>query len=156
MKTFMQNQKGFGLLETMVGFALLGAGAYIVLEGIDFIGDKKDVIDRSASQEAVVSGLVESIRANIHMEKVDFSADEFIGNTTYEKVHESLNLCWVNDGIVPAEVYPKCPGRIGYVVTPLKMGGLELRGLYKITLRMTHQELFPGTFKQYEFIVKDP
>lgn len=156
MKKFFITQKGFGLVEVMMGFAILGIGTTIALQGIDFIENKKVMIDREATQEGLLTGLIESIRANVAMEKVDYAADEFLNNTTYEAVHKSLQLCWVHDGIIPLETFPKCPGRIGYVVSPLKMGPMELRGLYKVTVRMTHSELYPNTYKQYEFIVKDP
>ena len=156
MKKFFVTQKGFGLVEVMIGFAILGVGTFIALQGIDFIDKKKVLIDREATQEGLLTGLIESIRINIAMEKIDFNAENFLQNTTYDAVHRSLQLCWVHDGIIPLETFPKCPGRIGYVVSPLKMGPLELRGLYKVTVRMTHAELYPNTFKQYEFIVKDP
>lgn len=156
MKKFFITQKGFGLVEVMIGFAILGVGTFIALQGIDFIDKKKVLIDREATQEGLLTGLIESIRINIAMEKIDFNAENFLQNTTYDAVHSSLQLCWVHDGIIPLETFPQCPGRIGYVVTPLKMGPLELRGLYKVTVRMTHAELYPNTFKQYEFIVKDP
>lgn len=156
MKKFFVTQKGFGLVEVMIGFAILGVGTFIALQGIDFIDKKKVLIDREATQEGLLTGLIESIRINIAMEKIDFNAENFLQNTTYDAVHRSLQLCWVHDGIIPLETFPKCPGRIGYVVTPLKMGPLELRGLYKVTVRMTHAELYPNSFKQYEFIVKDP
>lgn len=156
MKSLMNNQKGFGLLEVLIGFGILSIGAFIILQGLDFIDDKQNVVNQGAAQESMVSGIVESVRANISMEKIDFEPQDFLGNTTYDSVHSSLKLCWIKDGIIPLETYPECPGRMGYVVTPLKIGSLELRGLHKVTLRITHKELFPNQFKQYEFIVKDP
>lgn len=156
MKKITLNQTGFSMVEVLVAIAILGMGITIALNGINFIGDKKDSIDRGATQEGLLTGLIESIRLNIAMEKVDFDAEAFLQNTTYKDVHNSLRLCWVHDGIIPVETFPECPGRIGYVVTPLKVGPLEMRGLYKITVRMTHAELFPDVYRQYEFIVKDP
>jgi hypothetical protein len=156
MRTLLQNRKGFGLIEAIVGFALIGIGTFVVLNAVGFLGDRKTVADKSAALESMVTGLVEAIRSNIAMEKVDFKAEDFLSNTNFEAVRESLKLCWVNDGIIPLSEYPGCPGRMGYVITTLKTGPLELRGLYKVTIRVTHEELFPNQFKQYEFIVKDP
>lgn len=150
------NQRGFGLMEVLIAFGILGVGTMIALQAISYIDEKKVTVDREATMEGLLTGLIESVRTNIAMEKIDFAADEFLNNTSYEAVERSLQLCWVHDGIIPVETLPTCPGKIGYVVTPLKIGTLELRGLYKVTVRMTHKELFPGTYKQYEFIVKDP
>jgi hypothetical protein len=150
------NERGVGLLEVMVGFGLLGVGAVIIFNGVDFISEKKEVIDKGAVQEALITSILESVRANVAREKVDFAPNDFLDRNTYARVLPSLRLCWVNDGFVPVEAYPSCPGRVGYVVTPLKIGTMEFRGLHKVTLRITHQQLFPKTYRQYEFIVKDP
>ncbi|MCM2348888.1 MAG: hypothetical protein NDI69_02635 [Bacteriovoracaceae bacterium] len=156
MKTLFKSEKGVGMVEVLMGFALAGVGAFIILNAVDYLGEKKSIVDKNASMENLITGLMESIRSNIVMEKIDFEADEFLNHTTFEAVEESLKLCWVNDGILLKADYPDCPGKIGYVITPMKAGNMEFRGLFKVTIRLTHQELFPGQFKQYEFIVKDP
>lgn len=156
MKTLIRSQKGLGMVEVLMGFALAGVGAFIILNAVDFLGEKKAIVDKSATMENLMTGLMESVRSNIAMEKVDFQSEDFLNHTTYEAVENSLKLCWVNDGIIPVEEYPGCPGKLGYVVAPMKAGNMEFRGLYKVTVRLTHKELFPGQFKQYDFIVKDP
>lgn len=150
------NQAGMGLLEILVGISIASVGSFILLNGIDFLTEKKAVVDKNANLENMISGLIGSIRSNIVMEKIDFESENFLRNTTYESVEKSLKLCWVNDGIIPLESYPKCPGKLGYVVAPFKVGTMEYRGLYKVTLRMTHSDLFPNQFREYVFIVKDP
>lgn len=155
--TRILNQKGFGLLETMIGFAIMGVGTFLILQGLDMFDDSKVRADKSINLENTLSNVLESVKANIILEKIDFQAEEaFFVHTTYQAVKDNLKLCWVKDGVIPLENYPTCPGRIGYVVTPLKVGTLSLRGLYKVVIRLTHDELYPGSFKQYEFIVKGP
>lgn len=156
MKKLFNNQKGMGLLEVLVGISIASVGGFIILNGIDYLGNKKAVVDKNANLENMISGIIGSIRSNIMMEKIDFEPEEFLQHTTYDAVEKSLNLCWVNDGMLPLENYPTCPGKIGYVVTPFKVGTMEFRGLYKVTLRMTHRELLPNQFREYVFIVKDP
>ena len=157
MRKLFLNQKGFGLLETMIGFAIMGIGTFLILQGLDYFDDSKTKVDKNISMENMLSNIIESVRVNIVLEKVDFKAEEtFLANTNIADVKSSLKLCWVKDGIIPQNNYPNCPGKIGYVSVPLKVGTLTLRGLYKVTVRLTHDELFPGQFKQYEFIVKGP
>lgn len=155
MKETWDTQRGIGIIEIMLGISIAGVGLLIVMNGIDFLSSKKKVVDKNATLEFMISGIVEAIRSNISMEKLDFKAEEFLEKTTFKEVESTLNLCWVKDGLIPRDAYPNCPGKFGYVITSFKIGSLEFRGLYKVTLRLTHEELFPGEYRQYEFIVKD-
>ena len=150
-------EKGFGMVEVLMSFAILGAGIYTIMAGLDFLESKKANTDKNVSMELLVSSVVESIRSNIIMEKVDFDASaSWLANTTYNDVTDSLKMCWNERGIFPATSQPDCPGRIGYVVAPFKTGNLEIRGLYLVTIRLVNTKLFPNEFKQYEFIVRGP
>ena len=149
------NQKGYSLIEIMAGLALVGTGAFIIMNGLDYLNDRKSVINKNASQEAIISGLMESIRTNISMEKIDYQPSAFLEANEIEDVKKTLNLCWLNNGVIPLEDFPQCDGRLGYIVYPLKIGNLEYRGMYKVTIRVTHEKLMKGQFKQYDFIVKD-
>lgn len=154
---WIKNQVGFGMVEVLISFAILGAGVFTIMEGLDYIETKKTTTDKNVSLENMLSSIVDSVRANIIMEKVDFQATQnWLSNTTHQTVKDSLKMCWVKDGLIPIANYPNCPGRLGYVVTPLRVDTLELRGLYSVTVRMTHDELFPSTFRQYQFIVRGP
>ncbi|MFP5457248.1 MAG: hypothetical protein ACLGG7_00815 [Bacteriovoracia bacterium] len=157
MKTFLRNSLGFGLMESMLSIGLLGVGAYFMVNGYDLISGSKDSVDQSILEENTLANLTESIRVGITSEKIDFRAEEeFLSKTTVEGVRESLVSCWTRTGITSIKNIPSCPGRIGYVVTPLKTGNITLRGLFMITIRMTHDELFPGEFRQFQFIVRGP
>ncbi len=160
MKKFTANllsQKGIGLLETIIAFAIIGIGTFLILQGLDQFDSSKSRVNKSINLESTLSSIVESVKANIVLEKVDFQADTtFLHHSSYNDVKNSLKLCWLNEGLIPNDGSSQCTGRLGYVVTPLKVGNLTLRGLYKVTVRLTHDELFPGSFKQYEFIVKGP
>lgn len=150
-------EKGFGMVEVLMSFAILGAGIYTIMAGLDFLESKKDTTDKNVSMELMISSVVESVRSNIIMEKVDFNATaSWLANTTYNDVTDSLKMCWNERGIFPVTSVPDCPGRIGYVVTPFKTGNLEIRGLYLVTIRLVNTKLFPNEFKQYEFIVRGP
>jgi hypothetical protein len=162
MKQILKNNLGFGILEIMISAGLVGVGLYVVMSGVDFLSDNKTAVDKNIEMEQLISGIVENVRANIVMEKVDFAVDTttkenlFLLNSTPQGVKDSLKLRWTKEGIIPADQCQDCPGRIGYVVTPYKSGSLTIRGLYKVTIRMTHDQMFPGQFKQFDFIVKGP
>lgn len=151
------SQRGFGLLEVLVATALLGGGIYTIMAGLDYIEKNKTVTEKNVTLENTISSIVESVRANIVMEKIDFQASTtWLNNTTFEDIKNSLKICWDRNGMTPLEPGGDCPGRIGYVVTPMKTGNLEIRGLYHVTVRVVHSELFPGRSREYQFIVRGP
>lgn len=157
IQKFLKNQLGFGFVEILVSFGLLGVATFAVINGIDYITSSKGAVDKSVSLGNMIMGIVESVRSNIIFEKIDFQGEQkFLNNTTFQAVKDSLKMRWTRDGIIPESACPNCVGRIGYVVIPYKVGNLELRGLYKVTIRLTHDELFPNTFQNYEFIVRGP
>lgn len=162
MKQLLKNNFGFGILEIMVSAGLVGVGLYVVMSGVDFLSDNKTAVDKNIEMEQMISGIVENVRSNIIMEKVDFAVDPttkenlFLLNSTPQAVKDSLKLRWTKEGIIPADQCPDCPGRIGYVVLPYKSGSITMRGIYKVTIRMTHDQMFPNQFKQFDFIVKGP
>jgi len=152
----MKSQAGIGIAEVLASVALIGVGSFIMINGVDFLDRNRSKMDKSVAFENTLSSLVESIRSNIASEKITFNSNDFLKHTTYESVRESLPLCWTNDGMFPKEIAPTCPGKLGYAIYPYKSGSMELRGVYKITIRATHETFFPGEFKQYEFIVREP
>lgn len=157
MNKILKSTLGFGFVEILVSFALLGVASYAIFTGIDYITSSKSAVDQSVSLGNMIMSVVESVRANIIFEKIDFQAEQtFLNNTTYQAVKDSLKMRFTKDGILSEADCPNCAGRIGYVVTPYKVGNLEMRGLYKVTIRMTHDELFPNNFQNYEFIVRGP
>lgn len=153
----LRNKKGFGIVESMIALGLVGVGTYFIMQGLDMFDSSKVKTDTSINLESTLNSVLESVKSNITMEKVDFQAEEkFFAHTTYKEVKKNLALCWFKDGLTSAANSPDCQSRIGYVVAPLMVGNLPIRGLYKVTIRMTHDELFPNSFRQYEFIVKGP
>jgi type II secretory pathway pseudopilin PulG len=155
MMSIIKNHKGFGILESIIAMALFGAGIYIVLNGIDVISSSKDKASEKMDLEKIISSSFEQIRSSIQSEKIDFKASEnFLSKSTYSEVQESLVLRWNKNGITTIDGCSTCKGRMGYVVTPYQIGNLTFRGMYKVTLRVTHEVLFPNEFREYQFIVK--
>lgn len=160
--TWFKKQAGFGMIEVLVSFAILGAGIFTIMEGLDYLEKKKTLTDKNVTLENMLGSIVDSVRANIVMEKVDFQAGDpafaqnWLSHSTHQAIKDSLTMCWVNDGLISITNYPNCPGRLGYVVSPMRIDNLQLRGLYYVTVRMTHDVLFPNTFRQYQFIVRGP
>lgn len=153
----LKNQRGFSLIEAVVALGLFGAGIYGVFEGIDMIGSQKNKAYDKIDLEIILSSTLEEIRSNISLEKIDFQAkSEFLDLSTYSDVRDSLVMRWDKNGITTAAGCGGCKGRLGYVVTPYKVGDLSFNGLYFVNVRVTHDDLFPNQFRQYKFIVRGP
>jgi len=149
------NSRGMTIVEIMVAFGILGVVFLVITSGVDFIDDKKKEQAMSYSGEIIISSLIESIRSNIYREKIDPTPEEFLDLKSVEEVKKQLHLCWTKDGYYQRG-NQDCPGRMGYTISTLGTGAMTLRGLYKVTVRVSHDTLFPNRIKQYEFIVKDP
>ena len=153
----LSKQSGIGLVEILAAVAVLGAATYTIMYGFDSLEKNKNRIDESMNIEYLLSGIVESARSNITMEKIDFQGNEqFLSLSAIEEVKESLKMCWIRNGLTPILEGMNCKARVGYVITPYRLGTMEYRGLYQATVRITHEELFPATFKQYTFIIRGP
>ena len=153
MIKLIKNNSGFSIMEAVVGLAIIGLGASGILTGLDSITTNKSKVNESIGLEVILSGVVDEVRSNIMREKVDFRArEEFLNLTVLEDVKASLKLGWNQNG-VDADC-TSCKGRIGYVVTPYKVGTLLYRGLYEVNIRVTHEEILPNRFNQYRFIVR--
>lgn len=153
MIKLIKNNSGFSIMEAVVGLAIIGLGASGILTGLDSITTNKSKVNKSIGLEVILSGVVDEVRSNIMREKVDFRArEEFLNLTVLEDVKASLKLGWNQNGI-DADC-TSCKGRIGYVVTPYKVGTLLYRGLYEVNIRVTHEEILPNRFNQYRFIVR--
>lgn len=153
----IKNSKGFSIIEAVVAMGILGVASYGVLEGLDQINSSKTKAVNQMNLEVTLSAIVDEVRSNIAREKIDFKAYEnFINLSNYEEVRESLYMRWNKSGVMTQDACSSCKGRIGYVVTPYKVGSLTYKGLYEITIRVTHDELFQNRFKQFNFIVRGP
>jgi len=157
IKRILNNARGFSILEAVVGMGILGIGVYVMTSGMDYLSGAKGKADTEIVLEKMVSSIVEGVRSNIAVEKIDFKgASKFLALTNFNDVNDSLEMRWNKKGIMTRDVCEGCPGRIGYVITEYTVGTQKYRGLYQVTVRFTHKDLFPNRFKQYRFIVRGP
>jgi hypothetical protein len=153
MIKLIKNDSGFSIIEAVVALGIIGIGAYGLLEGLDSITSSKTKVDESIGLEIILAAVVDEVRSNITREKVDFKAHEnFLSLTNIDDVKDSLKMGWNKNGIQVDCI--NCAGKFGYVVSPYKVGTLLYRGLFEVSIRVTHDKLFPNRFKQYRFIVR--
>ncbi len=69
-------------------------------------------------------------------------------NPAFSDLMKALPLAWNDKLVTSVQECKKCPGRIGYILTPHS----EYRGMYNLIIRITHKK-YIKTYKDYKFIV---
>jgi len=148
----MNNQKGFTLLEVMVSMALIGALSYFLVGSSGKIMQDTQVIRHDLALDKVVQRISDNVRENIDLYQITYNQNEFLNKTTKDELDAILPLAWDSNVYTTKEGCPSCPGRAGFIITPID----GYRGLYRVIIRITHTELITGGdgYKDFVFLVK--
>lgn len=152
------SQKGFTLIEALVGIALLGIVMVIGIQGYDFIRKSSDTVSSMNTIDNRVAEIIQSINGNISQQVISFpdsTTDDELENKINEKLAE-LPMAWSLTADMPAVDCSSCPGRYGYIITNVP----NYLGLYMVTIRFTHTDWHRNTenggddgSKKYRFMV---
>ncbi len=146
----MMNNRGFTILETLIALGLLSIVFVGVQSAMNHYLDQTQQAKSSSSNDQIVDSVLKKVVADVNQFQIDFG----IVNTTPLNGKctnaEPLPVAWDIDVYTTAKSCPNCPGKLGYWVQPLD----GYRGLYKVTVRLTHTKLFgDGNCQDYTFIV---
>lgn len=150
MKSFSQiNNKGQTIIEALVGFAM------IVIVGFAFTGGMvalrnttRDTVMMSSTDKQV-SDIAENIKAGVENYQVNFDySDE---GAEVALALDNLPMAWDNGINKPRKECPDCAGTYGYIIQPFE----SFRGLYRVTLRMTHKSWAAKNekYRDYTFVM---
>lgn len=147
-KHTLNNQKGQTIVEAIVGFGL------ITLVGLTFVGGMvtlrnttKSTILLSATDKQV-NDIAENIKAGVENYQINYDSERSVSELLNPA---TLPMAWDNGKVALRKDCDTCPGTYGYVIQPYP----EYRGLYKVTLRVTHRSWIDKgeAFKDYHFVV---
>ncbi len=130
-KDFIGNQHGQTLVEAIIGFAL------ITVVGLAFTGGMVSLRNTTkhtvlmSTTEKQISDIAENIKAGVENYQVNFVPDS-AGEDPLDL--DKLPMAWDNGVSMPKDDCETCAGRYGYTIQQYN----NFRGLYKVTLRMTH------------------
>lgn len=147
-KSFIKNQQGQTIVEAIIGFAL------ITIVGLAFVGGMVSLRNTTkgtvilSTTEKQVSDIAENIKSGVENYQVNFS-DDSSGEDPLDP--STLPMAWDSGVSVPKDDCATCAGTYGYVIQPYS----NYRGLYKVTLRMTHKAWIENgeNFRDYVFVV---
>lgn len=147
-KSICKNNRGQTIVESLVGFALISVvGSAFVGGMVALRNTTKDTVIMSSSEKQI-SDIAENIKAGVENYQVNFDYSESAGAILDVN---NLPMAWDNGRIAPREACKDCAGTYGYTIQPYE----SFRGLYKVTLRMTHKTWAEKgePFRDYIFVV---
>lgn len=157
------NNKGFTIMEAIVGIGLLGIVMVTATQGYDYIKISQSKMVTMNTTENRVSEIIQTVKANISQQIISFPASvvssitgsssingDTLVNTYIESVLGSnLPMAWSMNTDAKVADCTACPGRYGYVITAVPGYG----GLYLVTLRFTHTDWGAEASKSFSFVV---
>lgn len=142
----IKNNKGFGLLESIIGMAIIVIFAAIYSGGlIQFKKQAERAININVADKEVLA-VIESVRQDLGSQKLNFMTGS--SGIAKELDPSKLPYAWSKFGTMKAEDCPTCAGKYGYTIQPI----VGFSGLYIVTIRMSHLD-WP-TYKDFKFVIK--
>ncbi len=144
-------ERGFSLIEAMIGVSILGIVVSTLMSGsFDSERQIKRMNDKTILN-TLVWELFDNISGNLGKYQISYDSNERL--TKEDDINELkklLPIAWDMDGSYPINECKDCPGRMGFVIKPLP----GQRGLYQIVIKATHDQLFPGSYRTFYFLIK--
>lgn len=126
------NNRGQTIVESIIGFALISIVGFAFVGGmVSLRNTTRNTVVMSASEKQI-SEIAENIKAGVENYQINFKFDE---GTSDVLAPDNLPMAWDNGIVSLRSDCPQCAGTYGYTIQPYE----EYRGLYKLTLRMTHR-----------------
>lgn len=143
-----QNQKGQTIVEALIGLGLIS------MVGLTFVGGMVSLRNTTkntlvmSSTDKQVNDIAENIKSGVENYQVNFNSEKSVSEILNP---DSLPMAWDNGKVALRSECKTCAGTYGYVIQPYP----EYRGLYKVTLRVTHKSWIEKgeAFKDYHFVV---
>ena len=142
-KSFVFSNSGLSVLEVLIGGALIvfvGFGGLTAYNQLTKIEHGNSV---SSTAEDRMSEIIENIRQQPTSQIIQYSDDPQSLLSP-----NNLRMAWSLQKEGPVESCDECPGRYGYVITPLSKA---MGDLYLVTVFFTYKDWTEP--RKYEFLV---
>lgn len=137
------NNKGFTLLEVIVTAGIISFIAVAMASGvIHFIKlNAKTKISGVTYKQA--NNVFENLKSNLRDYQINFNPNPDTKDSMLNVA--TLPLAWDASTLTTVANCKDCPGRLGYIVQPTTE-----KGLYLLTVRMTHETWGDGNYKDFK------
>ncbi|MGZ3771289.1 MAG: hypothetical protein ACXVCP_14775 [Bdellovibrio sp.] len=142
----MKNRAGQSILETIIAAALISVVGLAFVGGIIAMRKTTKTTVILSSTEKQIADIAENIKSGVENYQVNFDySDDSLAEVLDP---DKLPMAWDNGVSVPRKDCDSCAGTFGYTIQPYE----SFRGLYKVTLRMTHKS-WSEKYRDYIFVV---
>ena len=137
----MLNNKGFTMIEGLVGIALLAIIIVVGTSGYEQIQKTSRTLATLNTTENRINEIIYGVKANVTQQITSFSSSRSLSNA-------DLPMAWSLNVDGPVAECPECPGRYGYTINAIP----NYSGRYEVKLIFTHTDWQQGP-KEFHFLV---
>ena len=143
--------KGSSLLEVVIALGILSLLSLSLTGGLVQMKKMTSQSQTLSLVDQQVFNFIQQIQQNPNLYQ------KYTKNSTLDS-QDGVTLAWTQQQILAVEDCPHCPGRFTYLITPEQgttHNNFGRGGLYKVNVRVTHQEWGAGTHKDYFFFIRE-
>ncbi|WP_413587400.1 type IV pilus modification PilV family protein [Bdellovibrio sp. HCB274] len=141
------NRNGQTIVEALVALGLISVIGLTFAGGMVSLRNTSKASLMASATDRQVSDIAENIKAGVQEYQVNFNYDQ-TKIDDYLPV-DKLPMLWDVGRVAERGSCDTCKGSYGYIIQPYEV----YRGLYLVTLRMTHESWAPDKFRDYTFVV---
>ncbi|MEK2690514.1 type IV pilus modification PilV family protein [Bdellovibrio sp. GT3] len=139
--------QGQTIVEALVALGLISVIGLTFAGGMVSLRNTSKASLMASATDRQVSDIAENIKAGVQDYQVNFNYDQTKIDDFLPP--ENLPMLWDVGMVAERGNCDKCRGSYGYIIQPYEI----YRGLYLVTLRMTHSSWAPEKFRDYTFVV---
>ncbi|WP_413561275.1 type IV pilus modification PilV family protein [Bdellovibrio sp. HCB209] len=144
---YFKSQKGQSIVEALIALGMMSVIGFTFVGGLTSLRKLSTNSLLSSATDRQVADISENIKAGVQDYQINF-------NYSPEEVNEilkvsNLPMAWDVGRVAAKADCPTCGGTYGYIIQPYE----KYRGLYLVTLRMTHKSWVGETHRDYNFVV---
>ena len=131
--------QGYTLVEALISLGIFMGGAYSGISYLSRYNDNLKQVETKINSRTITNALAEQVGSNVAQYEINYLAAELGDKASGSfAADEELPLAWDLEGnLVPVEQCPKCKGRLGAKINPIK----GFRELFIMDLKIEHKEL---------------
>lgn len=130
--------QGYTLVEALISLGIFMGGAYGGISYLSKYNKNLSQVETKINSRTIVNSLAEQVGSNVAQYEIDYKVlNEGGNNAGAFTADEVLPLAWDLQGtLVPFKECPKCKGRLGAKIVPIK----GFRELFLLNLKIEHKE----------------
>jgi hypothetical protein len=145
---YLRSAQGYTLTEVAITMLMTSLVALGMMSATGYLHQQSGQVRNLKTSDEMIVSLLRSIADNVNQYQINYEIAD-AKNAFSDLTPSSLTMAWSSSIIVPQDQCQSCPGRFGYSIRPLAGYG----GLYLVSVRLTHKELFSGKPMDYQFLV---